>query len=174
METDMSCLPTNPALTGPSPGRSLLQRLREDVPLDTLRLLTQTALLAVSRDFIDEANAISDGLQPGFGECVAVALAHVTVASADGRGADALALVERLCHRHPQVSALRCAQAMLQKELGLPGWRLLAEEIAADSSDPQARDAARRIIAASHAAFNAPRHPPLPHPASAGPARSLQ
>ncbi len=129
--------------------KSLLQHLHEDVPVDTLRLLTQTALLAVSRDFIDEANAISDGLQPGFGEYVAVAMAHATVASADGRSADALDLLNRLCVRYPQVSALRCAQAMLKKELGLPGWRSLAEELMADSADPQAREAARSMLESS-------------------------
>jgi predicted Zn-dependent protease len=126
--------------------KSLLQHLQEDVPVDTLRLLTQTALLAVSSDFINEANAISDGLQPGFGEYVAVAMAHATVASADGRSADALDLLKRLCARYPHVSALRCALAMLKKELDLPGWRTLAEDVAADDSDPQARDAAQAML----------------------------
>jgi hypothetical protein len=129
--------------------KSLLQHLQEDVPVDTLRLLTQTALLAVSSDFIDEANAISDGLQPSFGEYVAVAMAHATVASADGRSADALDLLNRLCACYPQVSALRCALAMLKRELDLQGWRALAEEVAADDSDAQAREAAQAMLRAS-------------------------
>jgi thioredoxin-like negative regulator of GroEL len=129
-----------------TPGKSLLQHLHEDVPIDTLRLVTQTALLAVCSDYIDEANAISDGLQPSFGGYVAVAMAHATVASADGRSADALNLLTRLCARCPRVSALRCALAMLKKELDLPDWRSLAEEVAADNSDPQTRDAARGML----------------------------
>ncbi len=137
----MSC-----GLRSATPHKSLLQHLHDDVPVDTLRLLTQTALLAVSSDFINEANAISDGLQPSFGEYVAVAMAHATVASADGRSADALDLLKRLCARYPHVSALKCALAMLKKELDLPGWRALAEDVAADHSDVQARDAAREML----------------------------
>ncbi len=132
-----------------APLKSLLQHLQEDVPMGTLRVLTQTALLAVSSDFIDEANAISDGLQPSFGGYVAVAMAHATVASADGRSADALNLLDRLCARYPHVSALRCALAMLKKELDLPGWRALAEDVAADDSDAQAREAAQAMLRAS-------------------------
>jgi thioredoxin-like negative regulator of GroEL len=144
----MNALSCNRASSA-APFKSLLQHLQEDVPVDTLRLLTQTALLAVSRDFIDEANAISDGLQPSFGECVAVAMAHATVASADGRSADALDLLKRLCARYPRVSALKCALAMLKRELDLPGWRALAEDVAADDSDVQAREAARAMLRAS-------------------------
>jgi hypothetical protein len=129
--------------------KSLLQHIHEDVPVDTLRVLTQTALLAVSSDFIDEANAISDGLQPSFGEYVAVAMAHATVASADGRNADALDLLKRLCARYPRVSALKCALAMLKKELDLPGWRPLAEAVAADDSDGQACEAAHAMLRGS-------------------------
>jgi predicted Zn-dependent protease len=144
----MNALISNRAAAA-APPKSLLQHLQEDVPVDTLRLLTQTALLAVSSDFINEANAISDGLQPGFGEYVAVAMAHATVASADGRSADALDLLKRLCTRYPHVSALRCALAMLKKELDLPGWRALAEAVAADDSDAQAREAAQAMLRVS-------------------------
>jgi hypothetical protein len=149
-------------LPGSTPRKSLLQHLHEDLPLGTLQLLTQTALLAVSRDFIDEANAISDGLQPGFGHCVAVAMAHATVASADGRSADALDLLERLCHRYPQAGALHCAQAMLRRELGLPGWRPLAEALAAHGTDPRDREAARLLLESAGVAFSAPPHQPRP------------
>jgi hypothetical protein len=121
-------------------------QMQDDVPLDTLRLLTQSALLAVHRCLIDDAKLITEGLHASFGDYAGVAMAHATVTAADGQTADALELFKKSCQAHPGVSALRCGYAMVKKELDLPGWRTLAEEVALDDSDPRSRDAAMAML----------------------------
>jgi hypothetical protein len=122
------------------------RQMQDDVPVGTLRLLTQSALLAVHRCLIDDAKLISEGLHTSFGDYAGVAMAHATVIAADGQTADALELFKKSCQAHPGVSALRCGYAMVKKELDLPGWHALAEEVALDHSDPQSRDVALAML----------------------------
>lgn len=124
----------------------LREAMQGEVGLDAVRLMTQVALLAVCANRHDDAQTIVDGLVPVFGEYAAVAMARATVATATGRQREALALLESLSDDHPQFTAIRCAYAMLRKELGLSGWQAIAERIADDPTDPQAAQVAELLL----------------------------
>jgi thioredoxin-like negative regulator of GroEL len=125
----------------------LRDELAAEVTLDVARLMTQAALLAVSAQRNEDAERIVDGLVPVFGEYAAVAMARATVGVALGRNREALALLESLAGEHPQFMAIRCAYAMLKKELGLSGWQSIAQAIVRDDSDPQAVQLAEQLLA---------------------------
>jgi thioredoxin-like negative regulator of GroEL len=133
---------SNPPLNPP-----LREALETEVGLETARLLTQVALLAVGTQRIEDAQLIVDGLAPVFGEYAAVAMARATVGVAAGRQREALEILESLSGEHPQLNAIRCAYAMLKKELGMSGWQVIAEAIAADADDPQASQVAEQMLA---------------------------
>jgi hypothetical protein len=134
------------SLQAPTVRTPLQHQMQDDVPVDTLRLLTQSALLAVHRCLFDDAKVIAEGLQTSFGDYLGVAMTHATVTAADGRTLDALELFKKLSRAYPNISAPRCGYAMVMKELDLPGWRALAEEVALDDSDRQSRDAALAML----------------------------
>jgi Bacterial type III secretion protein (HrpB1_HrpK) len=117
-----------------------------DVPLDVLRLLTGCALAAVCRQMPQEAQQIVDGLQPRFAAYTAVAMASATVATATGRLHDALRMLDRLAAADPQNDAIGCACAMLKRELGMAGWRTLAQRVVDNDTDAQAVSLAEEML----------------------------
>jgi hypothetical protein len=129
----------------PLPAHALAE-LEHDVPLDTLRLLTRTALTAVATQQLDEATLIADGLQPCFGHYLAVAMASATVATATNRPAEALSKLETLVKLRPDMDGVVCACALLKKEMGLSGWRSLAQRVIDSDGDEDATRLAREML----------------------------
>jgi Bacterial type III secretion protein (HrpB1_HrpK) len=117
-----------------------------DISLDVLRLLTGCALAAVCRQMPQEAQQIVDGLQPRFAAYTAVAMASATVATATGRLNDALRMMDRLATADPHNDAIACACAMLKRELGMPGWRALAQRVVDSDTDAQAVSLAEDML----------------------------
>jgi Bacterial type III secretion protein (HrpB1_HrpK) len=118
-----------------------MEDIEADVPLDTLRLMTRTCLMAVVSKMPEEAQIIVD-----FSSYIAVAMARVTVAIATGRRAEALEKLDRLSNASPEIDAVTCAYAMLKKEMGVSGWRPLAQRVIERNTDPQAVEVARDLL----------------------------
>jgi hypothetical protein len=121
------------------------------VPLDTLRLSTRCALTAICYQQNDEAQKIVDGLRPLFGHYIAVAMADATVATATQRYADALSILERLARTNPQVDSVVCACAMLKRDMGIAGWREMAQHVVDYGRDADAVTLAAQALGRSAA-----------------------
>lgn len=130
----------------PMPARSTGEEFEEDVPLDVLRLMTRAALTAVSYRMHAPAQMIVDGLTVNFGQYLAVAMACATVAAATDRQAEALATLEKLANANPEMDVIVCSCAMLKKELGVPGWRAMAQRVIKHDKDPLAVSMARDML----------------------------
>jgi predicted Zn-dependent protease len=135
-----------PASTAAS-SAALTEAFEKDIPLDVLRVMTQSALAAVCQNMPDQAQRIIDGLTPHFLPYTAVAMARATVAMATGRHAEALQMLERLTKTNPQIDAVICACAMLKKEMGVPGWRALAQRVIDRGADADAIGIAEEMLA---------------------------
>jgi thioredoxin-like negative regulator of GroEL len=125
----------------------LIESLQRELSLDVARLLTQTALLAIRTSQMEAAQYIVDGLSLAFGDHTAVAIAKATLCAATGRYKEALTLVESQLAAHPDNTTIRCAQAMLRKELGLAGWQSAAQNLATDSDDAHVIEVAEQLLA---------------------------
>ena len=121
--------------------------LEGDLPVDTLHLVTQTALMAIRQAMLDEAGTISRGLVPFERYYSTIAMAQATVAAATQRNAEALEILEQLIAEEPDFDAAVCACAMLKKEAGSPGWRNLAQRVVKRvDADPHAAKAAKALL----------------------------
>jgi predicted Zn-dependent protease len=125
---------------------SLTEQIRQDVPLEVLRLVTRSALVAVCYSMVAEAQTIAEGLRPHFADYLGVAMAQATVLMAGGRHGEALEVLDDLARRHPDADAIVCACAMLKKEFGVSGWRALAQRVVDRDADVQAVTMAQEML----------------------------
>lgn len=127
---------------------AFVTELERDVPPDAMHVLTRSALLAVKHYLVDEAEVLSAGLKVFEPYYSAVTMAQATVAAATNRRHEALELLERLIVEEPDLHSAACACATLRKEMGLPGWRTLAQRVVdrAGSDDPHSAEYARVLL----------------------------
>jgi Bacterial type III secretion protein (HrpB1_HrpK) len=116
------------------------------IPRSTVALMAQICLLAACMRKVDDAKLISDGLQPMYGWLVPVAMTQSAVLTARGEYADAMALLNRVMVKHPQVMAVKFNFAVIKKQLGVQGWRNLAQEVANNEQDPLAAKMAKELL----------------------------
>lgn len=119
----------------------------EPLTLDTAMLLSRAALLAILTRRLDDAELMIAALKPAFGEQAAVIMLQGSLAIARGRHRDALAIVEALVSVLPEHPAVRCAHALVKKELGIDGWQPIAESLLASNLDEQATKVASDLLA---------------------------
>jgi hypothetical protein len=120
--------------------------LESDVPWDTIQLAASSALLAVSNAKPEEAALIAGNLHGAFGNYVQIGLVAASVSATSGRLAEALGVLEDLVKSRPDIDATLCACAVLRKELGVSGWRPLAQRVLQQASDPDAVRIARELL----------------------------
>jgi predicted Zn-dependent protease len=117
------------------------------LPLNTVVLMVEAAVLAIGNDSPTDAKNIIDGLMLHASEHDIVPSLVASLATAEGRYADALQVFERLVKSKPQSDALICICASLRKELGVPGWRGLAQRVIDRGIDADAVGSAEKLLA---------------------------
>lgn len=133
--------------TAPPWELAFVEALEQDAPPQVLSLLCQAAQLSVRQSLLDEAATVSAGLQPFEPYYSMVSMAQATVAVALGKPSEALAMLDRLIAEDPQLHPAICACAMLRRELGLSGWRDLAQRVlSARGADAQSKAAAGALL----------------------------
>ena len=128
--------------------KELTDAFEKDVPMEVLLLLAGSTIMACGKGFIEQAQAITDGLTPHFSKHVFVAVLRSMLALATGRQADALQIVERVMKSNPRDDPLVCMCASLRKDVGAPGWRSLAQCVIDRGEDADAVRIAEALLAA--------------------------
>lgn len=134
-----------------SPSKHLIDMLEKDVPLEVLRLMSGSTLMACNKGIFDHAETIIDGLAPLFSKHFFVAVLRAMLDIARGRSAEALNVMEVLVKANPRDSTLLCMCAWLRKELGASGWRRLAQCVVDRGEDADAVRIAEELLAESAA-----------------------
>ena len=127
--------------------KDLLDAFEKDVPLEVLRLLTGSTLMACGKGIFDHAQTIVDGLTPLFSKHVFVGMVRSIFDLATGRKDEALTALERLVEANPRDDTLLCMCALVKKQLGVSGWRSLAQCVVDRGEDADAVRVAEDLLA---------------------------
>ena len=125
----------------------LTDAFEKDIPLEVVLLMAESTFLAIRKSLLSQAQNIIDGLTPHFSKHIFVPVLGALLAGAEGRHADAMQVLERLMKSSPRSDAITCVCAMLRKELGVPGWRTLAQRVIDRGEDADAIGMAEDLLA---------------------------
>jgi predicted Zn-dependent protease len=130
-----------------SRSKELTDAFEKDVPLEVLRLMAGSTVMACGKGLVDQAQTIVDGLTPHFSKHMFVALLRSVLNLAAGRRAEALQVVEHAMKSNPRDDSLLCMCASMRKDLGTPGWRGLAQCVVDRGEDADAVRIAEALLA---------------------------
>jgi hypothetical protein len=127
--------------------KDLVDAFEKDIPLEVLHLLAGSTFMACGKGMLDHAKTIVDGLTPIFSKHVFVTMVRSIFDLATGRKEEALAALERLVKTNPRDDTLLCMCALMKKELGVCGWRTLAQCVVDRGEDADAVRVAEELLA---------------------------
>jgi hypothetical protein len=130
-----------------SPSKNLVEAFEKDVPLEVLRLMAGSTFMACSAGTFHHAQTIVDGLTPLFSKHAFVLVVRSIFDLATGRREEALKALERLVEANPRDDTLLCMCALVKKELGISGWRSLAQCVVDRGEDADAVRVAEELLA---------------------------